>query len=317
LEAIARRAAEITTHGETYEDDRVELKSVWPDPVTEMARQLAAQANSSGRQEFVWLIGIRQKVGVVGAPARDGAEWLPRLRPNFDDGVLPTLSAHLNLDSNGNNVVVLAWDPNEPPYVVKLDTGRARREVPWREGEMVRTAGRRDLLRILEPIALAPTLELVPNGLSWITANLVEEVGGLQWSLRCLVRVTPRSSRPVVIPYGTTTCKLLMGGADDVSLKLYMITNDGETPYRITGHGEVTFAGPATIEVMSDPLPTPSPVVARPETITAEFLFEAIGATREAKLTTHWKQPVDKRNDYLWGWWVPVAEAGLTHRYRP
>ena len=316
LEAIARRAAEITNAGETFEDDRVELKSLWPEPITDMARQLAAQANASGRQEFVWLIGVRQKVGVVGAPARDGAEWLPRLGPIFDEAVVPTLSAHLNLDFAGKNVVALAWDPHEPPYVVKLDTGPVRREVPWREGEMVRTAGRRDLLRILEPIALPPTLEFVPSVLSWITANLAQGGDGLQWSIRCLVRVTPRSSRPVVIPYGGTTCRLLMEGADEVSLKLYMITNDGETQYRITGNAEVTFAAPSTIEVMSNPLPAPSPLITRPETITSQIRFEAIGASRKATLTTEWKEPIDGRDD-RWGWWVPAAEAGLFHRYKP
>ena len=130
------------------------------------------------------------------------------------------------------------------------------------------------------------------------------------------MRVTPRSSKPVVIPYGGTTCRLLMEGADEVSLKLYMITNDGETQYRITGNGEVTFAAPATIEVMSNPLPAPSPLIARPETLTAEILFEAIGASREATLTTEWKEPVDGRNNW-WGWWVPAAEAAMHHLYKP
>jgi len=316
LEAIARRAAEITSARQTFEDDRVELKSLWPDPIVDMARQLAAQANASGRQEFVWLIGIRQKVGVVGAPARDGADWLPRLRPIFDEAVVPTLSAHLNLDFAGKNIVALAWDPHEPPYVIKLDTGPVRREAPWREGEMVRTAGRRDLLRILEPIALPPTLGFVPSAFSWITANLAEGGDGIQWSIRCSVRVTPRSSKPVVIPYGGTTCHLLIEGADGVSLKLYMITNDGETQYRITGNGEVTFAAPATIEVMSNPLPAPSPLITRPETITSEIRFQAIGASQEGTLTTEWKEPIDGRED-RWGWWVPAAEAGQFHRYKP
>src|ERR1700680_4851339 len=63
LEALALRAVAITNAGETFEDDRVELKSLWPEPITDMARQLAAQANASGRQEFVWLIGVRQKGG--------------------------------------------------------------------------------------------------------------------------------------------------------------------------------------------------------------------------------------------------------------
>jgi hypothetical protein len=175
LEAIARRAAEITNARETFEDNRVELKSIWPEPITEMARQLAAQANASGRQEFVWLIGVRQKVGVVGAPARDGAEWLPRLGTSFDQAVLPTLSAHLNLDFDGKNVVALAWDPHEPPYVVKLDKGPVHREVPWREGEMVRTAGRRELLRILEPIALPQRSNSYPTGFHGSPQTLLTE----------------------------------------------------------------------------------------------------------------------------------------------
>jgi hypothetical protein len=54
--------------------------------------------------------------------------------------------------------------------------------------------------------------------------------------------------------------------------------------------------------------------MARPETITAEILFEASGASREVELTTDWQGPVDARNGYLWGWWVPAAEAGLSPR---
>lgn len=316
LEKIVRRAAEIADRGETFEDDRVELKGKWPEPPSEMARQLAAHANARGRQEFVWLIGIRQKSGVVGAPAKDGGEWLPPLRACFDQGVIPTLSAHENLEFDGRNVIALAWDPHDPPYVIKFEEGRVRREVPWREGEMVRTAGRKDLLRILEPIALAPALEVVPGALAWITARLADGGTDLQWSIRCTVRVTPRSSRPVVIPYGGMTCRLLIEGSDEIPLTVYMITNDGETPYRITGRGEVTFAAPASVELMSNPLPAYSPLIVRPQTIKAEILFRASGASHEARLTTDWQEPSSGRNDW-WGYWVPAAEAAMVHLYKP
>jgi hypothetical protein len=306
LIAIARRAVEITSRKETFEDDRVELKSKWPESDFEMARQVAAQANTRGGQEFVWLIGIRQKKGVVGAPAKDGSEWLPVLRTYFDEGVMPKLSLHENLDIEGKQVVALGWESHEPPYVLNRDgNGRCPAWVPWREGGSVRSADRRELLRILEPLALAPALEFVPHARSYIAANVFVGGSGLQWKLMCWVRVIPRSAKPVVIRYGGTTGRLLLeGSVDPIPLTLLMYTNDGETPNRQTGSGEVTFTAPATIGLIGPDLQNPLPLIDRPKRLQSEITFQAIGASETARVITFWSEPPSGRGQ-SWGFWVP------------
>jgi hypothetical protein len=306
LIAIVHQAAAVTGRGETFEDDRVELKSKWPESMFEMARQVAAHSNARGGQEFVWLIGISQKKGVVGAPARDGAEWLPALQANFDQGIRPRLT-HENLDIDGLNVVALAWNPDDPPYVIKRDGQgeKVRREVPWREGEMVRAADRKESLRILEPMALAPAIEFVPRPKSYIAATLFEGGGGLQWKLMCWVRVIPRSSRPVVIRYGGTTGRLLPGESlDPILITLLMYTNDGETQHRQTGSGEVTFSAAATVGLIGPDLQNPLPLIDRPSRIQLEITFQAIGASRPARVTTFWKESPPGQSPF-WGLWVP------------
>jgi len=250
----------------------------------------------------LWLIGIREKKGVVGAPARDGSEWLPTLRTYFDQGVMPKLSQE-NIEIDGLNVVALSWDPHDPPYVINKgkDGERVHAQVPWREGDSLRTADRKELLQILEPIALAPALDFVPTRRQYLLARLTDDGNGLQWSLWCSVRVRPRTLAPLVIPYDGTRCRLLL--SEPVELVLYMHTNEGETPHRVTGIGEVTFSAPATVALLSNSLPAPSPLVDKPNLIRSEITFEAIGATERATLTVDWEP--DPKPTGVWGYWRP------------
>jgi hypothetical protein len=313
LAQIVQRAAESADRGETYEDDRVELKSQWPEPF-DMAQQIAAQANARSAQEFVWLIGIREKKGVVGTEHRDSAGWLPVLRKYFDEGILPKLARHENFDINSKTVVALVWDPSEPPYLINRNReGRkARPEVLWREANSIRAADRQDLLHILEPIAFTPALEFVPGpGLQHIGAKLFEGGNRLQWSLRCWVRVKPLSSRPVVIPYGGTTCRLVPDNTEEpIPVTVFMYTNEGETPFRTTGSGEVTFSAPASIGLIGPTLQNPLPLIDRPKRIKSEIMFQAVGARGPAKLTVDWKEPNPTPAGW-WGYWVPEVDEGV------
>jgi len=310
LAQIVHRAAESADRRETYEDDRVELKSQWPESI-DMAQQIAAQANARGGQPFVWLIGISEKKGVVGTEHRDSGAWLPVLSRYFDQGILPKLANHENFEIKGKTVVALVWDPSEPPYVINRDReGRkARPEVLWREGNSIRAADRQDLLHILEPIAFAPALEFVPGPvLQHIGAKLFEGGNRLQWSLRCWVRVKPRSSRPVVIPYGGTTCRLFPDNTGEpIPVTIFMYTNEGETPFRITGDGEVTFSAPASIGLIGPTLQNPLPMIDRPKRIKSEIIFQAVGAREATKLTVHWKEANPTPAGW-WGYWVPEAD---------
>ena len=53
--------------GQPIEDDTVELKAEWPKDHFRAARRIAAHANSARGEPLLWLIGIDEKAGVVGA----------------------------------------------------------------------------------------------------------------------------------------------------------------------------------------------------------------------------------------------------------
>ena len=223
---------------------------------------------------------------------------------------MPTLT-HENLEIKGRNVVALVWDPHDPPYVIKHSQAqRVRREVPWREGEQVRAADRRELLRILEPIALAPALEEVWHPMAHMAATLVDNGTGLQWSVSSFFRLRPRSASPLVIPYGGVHCRLTsVGTGESVVIPLMMDTNEGETPYRVTGLGEVTFSAPGTIGLLSR-MQQPTPLVNQTQPLVCEVSFMAEGAVEPATLVTEW-QVQDPAPNAWWGYWRPKGPRSI------
>ncbi len=69
----------------------------------------------------MWLIGIRPKVGVVGAPARDGAEWMPRLVERNLAGFPATLP------SSSTAAVPIATEPTKRLSGSRTSIERSRR----------------------------------------------------------------------------------------------------------------------------------------------------------------------------------------------
>ena len=207
IEAWARQVIAATESGAHFEDGLVELKSDWPASDFEAARQLAAQANAVGGNPILWLIGVKQGKGVVGVSPRDLAKWWPKVQRHFDKAA-PRLLADRILDYSAGTTVALMFNPSEPPYVILYPPGEfpgkraISREVPWREGTALRSAGREDLLRVLAPVGLVPEMRMI-TGLSNVVQALEKaaEDGSpnkLTWYLRTRVFVNPRSTQPVV-----------------------------------------------------------------------------------------------------------------------
>jgi hypothetical protein len=65
------------------EDQRVELKSEWIDPY-KAARRIAGHANSAHGEPILWLIGVDEEDGVVGANMVDLAGPLKWNRSSMD-----------------------------------------------------------------------------------------------------------------------------------------------------------------------------------------------------------------------------------------
>lgn len=120
------------------EDSREELKADWVADPPKMARQLAAMANAAHGQSILWVIGLDQEKGVVGASNAELANWWPPISSLFD-GLAPTFT-DLNIPVENKTVVALLFTTDRFPYVVKAD--RDRLELPWREGRRTRSAKR-------------------------------------------------------------------------------------------------------------------------------------------------------------------------------
>jgi len=201
--------------GQPNEDYRVELKSEWPNE-QKAARQIAGQANAAHGEPILWLIGVEEGKGVVGANDEELSDWYASVRARFD-GLAPQLLRDLNVPVGGKTVVALLFDTDRAPYLVKNPVygrpngGPVQLEVPWREARSTRTASRSDLLRILSPIQRAPSFELLN---AWL--KVYPELGGhdaygdqtysddpksFTWKLHMDFYVVPRTDARVVIPF--------------------------------------------------------------------------------------------------------------------
>jgi hypothetical protein len=139
---------ECVQDGRPTEDARVECKSSWVD-VKNIARQLAGHANAALGEPILWLIGVDEKgKRIPGADATELANWYPRLKKEFDDGIAPALVADLNLSVDGAIVVALVFETITAPFIIKVPN-TDRLEIPWREGTRTRSANRVEVFRML------------------------------------------------------------------------------------------------------------------------------------------------------------------------
>jgi len=191
IEAWALRVVEVVTGGGRYEDGGVELKSVWPDAAV-TARRIAGLANAAGGEPVLWIVGLDDTRGIVDRGTTDIANWWPSVRSHFDEDTAPDLIDVVVALGDGKSVHALCWETDRAPFVVKNASGHGtiQREVPWREGTMLRSAHRSDLVRILAPMVRAPRLEVTEAKLKvWLAASErgVQQVAGpapdLSWYL--------------------------------------------------------------------------------------------------------------------------------------
>jgi hypothetical protein len=157
IETWALRAIDTMMAGGQDEVSHVEMKGKWPEGHASFARQLAGQANAARGQPIIWIIGPDAKEKKLNsAPKEELANWWPQVKKHFDDAHAPSLVAELAVQTLGESVVVLCFETDRPPYVIKKGDFK---EVPWREGTGTASAGRQQLLRVLAPLVLLPTFE--------------------------------------------------------------------------------------------------------------------------------------------------------------
>src|SRR2546423_5353429 len=115
IEAWVLRVVEVLEKGAPIEDSQVELKAQWPDP-KKAARQIAGHANAAHGEPILWLIGVDEKTGAVGADREELSKWWPQVESQFD-GLAPRVT-DLNVPFNGVTIVALLMETDRAPFVV-------------------------------------------------------------------------------------------------------------------------------------------------------------------------------------------------------
>lgn len=239
------------------EDSLVELKSQWIEP-KEAARRIAGHANAAHGEPILWLIGIDGKAHtVVGTNQNDLAQWWPQVRTHFSE-LAPDLQ-DLNIPFDGKTVVALVFTTNRAPYVVKNPvagnpgSGPVTLEVPWREGTSVRSANRSDLIRILVPQLLLPTVNVLKGTLhAYETDAYQKSHGTYGWSLNLDIYIGTESDHRIVIPFHK--CEITVIITDNYKMP------DPESPLIVSTSNEVIITGPGKVFLRaagySDTLPS-------------------------------------------------------------
>lgn len=206
IENWALRIIELIESGQPIEDFRVELKSDWPDDPRKAARQIAGHANAAHGEPILWLIGIDEKKGVIGASKNEKENWYPKVQAQFD-GLAPSV-IDINIPVQGIVIIALLFGTERTPFVVKNPSygssngGPVEFEVPWRDNTSTRSARRSDLIKLLSPLQKLPSFELLKGCL---TVNYEEDKGtrerNLLWFLKLDLYIYPNNQSQIVIPF--------------------------------------------------------------------------------------------------------------------
>lgn len=193
IEAWALRIVKCVSENRPVEDSCVELKREWPDP-EKAARQIAAHLNAARGGDVLWLIGLDEENGVIGAERQEMATWFPKIQSRFE-GVKPTV-ADLNvpLPFKEKEIVALLFKSDRAPYVVST-TGTDRLEVPWREGARTRSARRDEILSTVIEHGKDPEVEVMSLS---VEANF--QGNSSSWNISARFYLIPADDQRLVIP---------------------------------------------------------------------------------------------------------------------
>jgi hypothetical protein len=194
IEDWAYRIIEGVGKRQPSEDSRVELKAEWPDPI-KAARRIAGHANASSGGPILWLIGVNEQRGVVGAAVEELSTWFARVKAQFEE--LAPVLMDVNVPVGDLTVVALLFETDRVPYVVKNSAGGpVQFEVPWREATSIRSARRSDLIRVLSPLRALPEIEVLRAELEATRAGK-----HLNWILDVDFYISVDAGHQVDIPY--------------------------------------------------------------------------------------------------------------------
>jgi hypothetical protein len=254
LETWVRSIVEAVTAGRFSEDSLVELKAQWPQP-SKMASKLAGHANAARGDSILWLIGLDEKHGVVGAPSERLEDWYPQVQSEFDAGLAPTLEKDLNVQTDEGQLVALVFRTDRVPYLVKNADARGGEPaywVPWREGRRTRAARHSDLIKVLLPVVRGPLLEAVGASM----ASLGVPPGAQpRVQVNATLFVYKRSAATLVFPTHRASATIDFGGGRVFEASSVDLAHDGDR-----GQGALVLQESGRFHASCDFSGLPSPV---------------------------------------------------------
>ena len=291
IEAWVLNIVDIVNGGNRVEDVRVELKASWPDPVS-AARRIAGHANASSGESFLWIIGLDEDKGVVSYAPIEMATWRSQVSAEFN-GIAPECS-ELSVPTDKGMLVALLFSTARRPFVVKNPVhgtkggGAVALEVPWRDGTAVRTARREDLLRILAPLQMLPTIEILEARVQLKSVRAVDpqRLGRasrirlhphFDWSASLKLYVTPGGSDRIALAAHRTRLFFELAGVQTgpVSLSFYRYKGQENSDMFIVTEGGAVLGAPGEFGIRAEhasrkhSLPTGSPLRLRVTSVPA------------------------------------------------
>lgn len=237
IEAWALRVVDQVNAKQPNEDAYVELKAEWPADHYKAARRIAGHANAAHGEFILWLIGVNERSGVIGAARAESASWYAQVQSHFD-GLAPSVT-DLDVPVAGQTVVALLFDTSRAPFVINTkEGGSVSREVPWREATRIDSARRDQLIRILAPLQRMPRFEVLEG---WINQTYDTDFSAgyvnrkLQWQVTLKVYAAiPHDVSRVAIPFHRCRGSLRFVGENTVRPSSQVwITNHGNPDHPI------------------------------------------------------------------------------------
>ncbi|CAA9326943.1 MAG: hypothetical protein AVDCRST_MAG93-6004 [uncultured Chloroflexia bacterium] len=255
LEALVYSLVDQVRLRHPVEDSHIELKREWIEPL-KAARILAGHANAARGEQIVWVIGLDEKDGVVGAQREELANWLPQLTTHFD-GTAPDLELDLNVTlDTGEAVVALVFDTRQPPYLVRTGKDPYTREVPWREGSRTRSATRANLLQLLVPVQTLPDVEILSGKCFAREDGQRDGQRFAAGEVHLSLYITPRTQHRIVIPFHKCRGALHIQGASTfIPPPRLVFANDAQPdravvrPAIVATPSEVVIDGPGIVRL--------------------------------------------------------------------
>ncbi len=195
------RTCSFPTH---IEDSTWELKSESSADPTRAARQLAGHANASRGEVIVWVFGVDEKRGVVGIEPFEVGVFLSQIEKSFASK-MPELVSAVITEYDGKHIQILAFYTDEAPYLINNPMAgekgeRADREVPWRVGDVTRSATREQLLRMLESAVSQPEVDLLGTRLRLVTNFEEGRYQAVRYHVESKFYLIPRQDKPLIFP---------------------------------------------------------------------------------------------------------------------